>query len=76
VHGKALLRNAAVSFGQSGRQFRFAADNTETLRVFALDGHMVYEGVPRGDWEATRKAFPAGEYYFRHGASLGKISLQ
>jgi hypothetical protein len=76
VQGKALLRNAAVSFEQSGRQFRFAADNTETLRVFGLDGQMIYEGIPRGGWEATRKAFPAGEYFFRHGASLGKISLQ
>jgi hypothetical protein len=69
------LRTDVASFHQTGRFFRFAADNTDPLRVFALNGKLLFEGIPRGGWEATRKAFPAGDYYFRHGAALGKITL-
>jgi hypothetical protein len=69
------LRADVASFHQTGRFFRFAADNADPLRVFALNGRLLFEGIPRGSWEATRKAFPAGDYYFRHGAALGKITL-
>jgi hypothetical protein len=70
------LRTDGASFHQTGRVFRFSADNDDALRVFALNGSLLFEGTPRGSWEATRKAFPSGEYYFRHGAALGKITLQ
>ncbi len=70
------LRSNAASFHHEDRHFLFATDNSEALRVFALDGRIVFEGVPHGAWEASRKEFPAGEYYFRHGSALGKISLK
>jgi hypothetical protein len=70
------LRPAPALFGQSDRVFRFAPDNAMPLRVFTMDGRLVFDGVPKGDWEASRKVFPAGDYYFRHGAALGKISLR
>lgn len=74
--GRAALRSSVVAFRQAGRTFHFAQDNSELLRVFALDGRILFEGVPKGKWDASRQLFPAGEYYFRHGASLGKISLK
>jgi hypothetical protein len=73
--GKAPIRTATASFEHAGRQFLFAPDNRQVLRVFALDGRLMFEGVPAGRWEAPRKVLPTGEYFFRHGSALGKISL-
>jgi hypothetical protein len=70
------LKSGSASFDRAGRVFHFAGDNTSALRVFTLDGRLLFEGIPKGRWEASRKDFPPGEYYFRHAGALGKISLQ
>lgn len=59
---------------QAGRTFWFRGDPTP-LRVYALDGRLMYRGTPRGKWEPSRAALPTGVYYYRYGERFGRVSL-
>jgi hypothetical protein len=62
-------------FSRTGRLFRFAADNAVPMRIYSLDGALLFRETPRGRWEPGKERLPPGDYYYRYGTVFGKAAL-
>jgi hypothetical protein len=73
--GRPAMKQDQANFFQMGRRFRFPSDNPLAFRIYTPTGTVVSQTIPRGNWEPSAKAIPAGVYYYRYGGKFGKISL-
>jgi hypothetical protein len=62
-------------FTRSGRQFRFPGDNTVPFRIYSLNGDLLLRKTLRGPWSPEASMLPQGEYFYRYGASFGRMTL-